>query len=102
MQKTTGFAVSPKFMERFELYYSPKYLTNTISTLAQKGFIYRTQKNIWKFRSNIFKNLKKQYDSDLISLKNWLDKTQDAADESIMENLDMRKNAITNAFFTEI
>ena len=102
MQKATGFAVSPKFMERFELYYSSKYLTNTISTLAQKGFIYRTQKNIWKIRPLIFKNLKKQYDCELVSLKNWLDKTQDAADESIMENLDMRKNAIKNAFFTEI
>ena len=31
MQKATGFAVSPKFMERFELYYSSKYLTNTIA-----------------------------------------------------------------------
>ena len=101
MQKATGFAVSPKFMERFELYYSTKYLTNTISMLAQKGFIYSTQKNIWKIRPVLFKNLHKRYDHDLVSLKNWLDKTQDAADESIMQNLDMRKNAITNAFFME-
>ncbi|MDI1494738.1 MAG: hypothetical protein K8823_44 [Cenarchaeum symbiont of Oopsacas minuta] len=101
MQKSTGFAVSPKFLERFEPYYSPKYLANTISVLACKGFICHKQRHIWKIKPDVFRYLNKKYDKDLVLLKNWLDRTQDAADELVMKKIADAKND-TRYIFSEI